>query len=85
VPVTRIADNDARLEDQCAPSARWQVPSGRTSASKSDWTWRTWPQAPQFYDPEVIVRMADREVTVRALIKQEIEKRLAAMGARARP
>jgi Domain of unknown function (DUF4157) len=55
------------------------------NSSKSDWTWRTWPQAPQFYDLEVIKRMADREVMARDLIKREIEKRLAAMPAGARP
>jgi hypothetical protein len=52
---------------------------GAANASKGDRTWRSWKQADQFYQPTTINDMAKREAEVRALIVQEIGKRLASL------
>ena len=52
------------------------------NGSKLDRTWRSWPQASDFYGPGTIEKMAGREAEVRALIEAEIKKRLARVPVR---
>ena len=60
------------------------VMDSAANSSKSDWSWRSWPQKSRFYGEDAIARMTEREDTVRGLIQQEIDKRLAALRAGAR-
>ena len=54
---------------------------GAANASKGDRTWRSWTQASNFYERSTIEAMAKREADVRAIIKAEIENRLAKLSA----
>jgi hypothetical protein len=56
--------------------------TGRFNGSKSDLPWREWPQASQYYDSPVIIKMKAEEIKLERLIENEINKRYEAMLAR---
>jgi hypothetical protein len=58
---------------------------GAANASKGDRTWRSWNQASNFYSPSTIDAMAQREAQVRALIQDEIKRRLSAVATTVKP
>jgi hypothetical protein len=85
VPIREIVDMEgfAKLgrEDQLAVrdlEKNLVMMDEAANASKGDRSWRAWPNARNFYDEATIQNMIKREDELRKLIRQEIDRRLAA-------